>query len=175
MKSDRKLKFTLVISLVVLASLACGVSSLLPSGSSGMRTTNELWSDVPKMDGLSNSNLELPLMARVFMETMMSAALSGGTGNADVAVFNTGKTAADIQAFYTNERMTASGWQASEQSTCFTGSDQGVEGIGFFCVFVKESGNNQTGLMIMGVPDDANTSQTNLFFIRIENTVTPTP
>ncbi len=175
MNSHRKLKFALVISLVVLASLACGVSSLLPSGSSGMRTTNELWSDVPKMDGLSNSNLELPLVARVFMESMMSAALSGGTGNADVAVFNTSQTAADIQAFYSNERMSASGWETGDQSTCFTGSDQGVEGIGLFCVFIKESGTNQTGLMILGVPDDKNASQTNLFFIRIENTVTPTP
>ena len=170
-----RVKLPIAITLIIVASLACSVTSLLPGGSGGLRTTNELWSDVPKIDGLGASDLEIPLVARIFMETMMSAVLSGGTGNGDVAAFTTAKTTADIQSFYTNDRMAASGWEASEQSTCLTGSDQGVEGIGLFCVFIKESATNQTGLVILGVPDDTNAAQTNVFFIRIENAVTPTP
>jgi len=173
--NSRKSKLYLLLSVVVLASIACSVTSLLPGGTGGLRTTNDLWSDVPKMDGLGASDLEIPLVARIFMETMMSAVLSSGTGNGDVAAFTTAKTTADIQSFYTNDRMAASGWEASEQSTCQTGSDQGIEGIGLFCVFIKESATNQTGLVILGVPDDTNATQTNVFFIRIENAVTPTP
>jgi hypothetical protein len=170
---SKTIKLSILISVLVLVSLACGVSSLIPSGSSGLRATNELWSDVPKMDGLGASDLEIPLVARVLMQTMLSTALSGGTGSGDYAAFTTSKTAADVQAFYTNERMATAGWAASEQSTCLNGSDQGYNGV--FCVFYKETGNNQTGLVVLASPDETNTAQTNVFFFRIENQVTPTP
>lgn len=168
-------KIAFALSLMVFASLACSVGSLVPGGDSGgLRATNELWTDVPKMDGLGASDMELPLVARVFMETMMSAVLSGGTGNGDVAVFSTGKTAADIQAFYTNELMAAKGWAASDQSTCLTGSEQGIEDIGLFCVFYKQAASTETGLMILATPGEQ-AGQTNVFFIRIENAATPEP
>jgi hypothetical protein len=171
--NSRITKISIMISLVVLASIACGVSSLLPGGTGGVRVTNELWSDVPKMDGLGASDLEMPLMARIIMQTMVSTVLSGGTGNGDYAAFTTSKTAADVQAFYTNERMTAAGWAASEQSTCINGNDQGYNGV--FCVFYKENANDQTGLVVLASPDENNAAQTNVFFFRIENQVTPTP
>jgi hypothetical protein len=172
---NNRTKLSIVFSLLLLTSLACSLTGLLPGGDSGgLRPTNELWADVPKMDGLGASDMELPLVARIFMETMMSAALSGGTGNGDVAVFNTTSTAADIQAFYTNERMTASGWAASEQDTCFTGSEQGVEDVGLFCVFYKEGATTETGLVLIATPGEQ-AGQTSLFFIRIENAATPSP
>jgi len=126
------------------------------------------------MNGLGASDMELPLFARIFMETMVSTILSGGTGNGQVAVFNTGQTAAEIQAFYTNELMTANGWAASEQDTCFSGSDQGVQDVGLFCVFVKEGGSTETGLVILATPGEQ-AGQTSVFFIRIENQATQTP
>lgn len=170
---SKTIKLSILISVLVLVSLACGVSSLLPSGSSGLRATNELWADVPKMDGLGASELEIPLVARVIMQTMMSATLSGGTGSGDYAAFTTSQTAADVQAFYTNERMAAAGWAASEQSTCISGNDQGYNGV--FCVFYKENATNQTGLVVLASPDENNAAVTNVFFFRIENQVTPTP
>lgn len=165
-------KLTILLGLVAVVSLACSVTSLLPGGSTGgLRLTNDLWSDVPKMDGLGASDLEIPLLARVLAQTYLSA-VAGGASNGDYAAFTTNHTMADIQSFYTNERMAANGWEASEQSTCFNGSDQGYNGL--FCVFIKEGATNQTGLVILGTPDESNASQTNVFFIRIENKVTPT-
>ncbi len=167
-----RVKLPIAITLIVLASLACSVTSLLPGGSSGLRATNDLWSDVPKMDGLGASDLEVPLVARIMVETMLSG-LAGGTGNGDFAAFTTNKTGADITAFYTNERMAANGWEASDTSTCLNGSEQGYNGV--FCVFIKEGAANQTGLVILASPDENNAVVTNVFFIRVENQVTPTP
>lgn len=167
-----RVKLPIAITLIIVASLACSVTNLLPGGSSGLRATNQLWSDVPRMDDLNNSELEVPLVARIMVETMLSG-LAGGTGNGDFAAFTTNKSATDVQSFYTNDRMTASGWQASEQSTCLNGSDQGYNGV--FCVFIKESAANQTGLVILASPDENNAAVTNVFFIRVENQVTPTP
>jgi hypothetical protein len=168
------MKFAIVLSLLVLASVACSLTSMLPGGSTGVRPSNELWADVPKMDGLGASDMELPFVARIFMESMMSAVLSGGTGDGEVAVFSTNQTPAEIQAYYTNERMAASGWAASEQDTCFSGSAQGVEDVGLFCVFYKENASNQTGLVVLATPGEQE-GQTSLFFIRLENLATPSP
>lgn len=169
-----KIKLSIALGLVALASLACSLTGLLPGGETGVRTSNELWSDVPKMDGLGASDMELPFVARIFMESMMSAVLSGDTGDGEVAVFSTSQSFADVQAFYTNERLAASGWAASEQDTCFSGSDQGVQGVGLFCVFYKENASTQTGLVILATPGEQ-AGQTSLFFIRLENLATPSP
>ena len=171
MKSTR---FALILITLALASLACGLESFIPGGGGSLSTSSELWSDVPRMEGLGSSELELPLTARIFMETWMSAALSGGTGNARVAVFSTDKTATDIQGFYTNELMASNGWEASDESTCFSGQDQGVTEVGLFCVFLKEDTSQETGLMLLAVPEQGSTRNT-LFFIRIQNQVTPSP
>lgn len=174
MHQTNKFRLFVGLSLVVLTSLACSLTGVLPGGSSGLRATNDLWSDVPRMDGLGTSDMELPLVARIFMESMMSAVLSGGAGDGDVAVFSTNKTAADIQSFYTNQLMAANGWAASEQSTCLSGSEQGIEDVGLFCVFYKEGAATETGLVILATPGEQ-AGQTNVFFIRLENLATPAP
>ncbi len=167
-------KLAIILAALAVASLACSLGSLVPSGSQGLTTTSELWADVPRVDGLDGSDLELPLTARVFMEAWMSAALSGGTGNGSVAVFNTQKTAAELQSFYTNERMTSSGWQSSEESTCFSGAEQGIAEISLFCAFIKEAATQQTGLMLIAIPSEQQ-GRMEVFFVRLENLVTPTP
>lgn len=169
-----RIKFSIAVSLIVLASLACSLSGLLPGGGSGgLRPAGDLWSDVPKMDGLGASDLELPLLARVMLQTYMTA-MAGGTGSGDYAAFTTAASNADIQAFYTNERMAAGGWAASDQSTCIAPGEQGFEGLGLFCAFIKESSNLQTGLALITTASEQ-PGQTNVFFIRVENSVTPTP
>lgn len=126
------------------------------------------------MDGLGASDLDLPLTARIFMEAWMSTMLSGGTGNADMAVFSTERSAADIQGFYTNELMVSNGWEASEVSSCFSGEEQGIAEVGLFCVFVKDSATQETGLMLIATPGEQ-AGRTEVFFVRFENLVTPTP
>lgn len=169
-------KIAIIIIALTAASLACSVGSLLPSGSEGLTTTSELWSDVPRIDDLQGSDLELPLAARIFIEAWVGVALSEGNGDASVAVFRTQNTTADLEAFYTNERMTASGWEASEDegSTCFTGEEQGVGEFGLFCLFARDEASEDTTLILIAIPSDQ-AGNLEVFFVRLEAQATPSP
>ena len=62
------MKHTLfAVFLAVLVATACGVKNPLSGADGSMKTVSELWSDVPKMDGLSQSELEMPLSVKLLM------------------------------------------------------------------------------------------------------------
>ncbi len=68
---SRLRRTTFAIALVATLT-ACGVNNPLTRGNRSMRTVSELWSDVPKMDGLSPSELEMPLSVKVLMRTALN-------------------------------------------------------------------------------------------------------
>ena len=152
----------------------------------GLKKVEELWNDVPRMDGLARSDAEMPMFVKVLMRTALNNLYrlnkngedkTPSTG--DWAVFSTTKSPDDVKNFYTNDRMTSfGGWQASKNSTCLNGSDHGFAGVG--CVFSKSSGNHGTGLLIVAAQDEQK-KQTNIFFVRVEtdeppaSNTTPTP
>jgi hypothetical protein len=158
---------------LALAVLACGLPAGL-IGNGNLAKTNDLWDDVPRMDGLEASDLDLPLYAKVLVQTVLSKAMTEGKGSGDWIVFTTDKTPADLKAFYTNELMAENGWEASDTSTCVEGSAQGVTEAGIWCVFQKTVDNRYTGLMIIG-GEDKDTKKTNIIFIRVEADQTPEP
>ena len=172
-----------VIALLAFATMACFITDTVSNsvgnaitGDTVFKITATLWADVPHMDGLEKSELDIPLFGKLLLQTMMSQILAEGKGSADWVAFSTQKTSDDITKFYTNALMAANGWEASEANTCLSGSDQGVDQVGAFCVFVKQEGIKDIGLMIIAAPDEKNSSNTNVFFIRIENQeTTPTP
>ncbi len=182
-----KTKISTILAILMLAALACGLTDTVAdtvgdtigntiSGDTVFTAAAQLWADVPRMDGLDSSDLDIPVVAKLLMQTMMSQILAQGQASADWIVFSTSRTAADIQSFYTTDAMVAAGWEQSDESTCLSGSDQGIDQVGLFCVFAKEEGSSQIGLMIISVPDEENAGKTNLFFIRIEGRVaSPTP
>lgn len=169
-------KILIPLALVGLAFVAsaCGAaSSLLPNiGGNTGNTVSELWADVPRMDGFTNSDLQIPLMAQIFMQTMISQA-SDGAGSGDAAAFTTSHSMAEIQAFYSSERMGATGWNTGEAATCFSGEEQGVQDVGLFCAFAKEAGSAETVLVLIATPGDG--GQNNVFFVRLEAQATPAP
>ena len=57
------------------------------------------------MDGMTKANLQLPLAAQIGL----NAALQG---KFNFIAFTTKKLPADVQAFYTKDRMRAAGWPA---------------------------------------------------------------
>ncbi len=154
-------------------SIACGALNIL-TGGNNMKTVSELWSDVPRMDGLAPSQMEMPLYAKLLMRTMLNQIAGEGKDSGDWIVFTTTKTPDDVKNFYTNARMTANGWEPSDKSTCLSGSEQGIAQVGVFCVFIKHQSGKDVGLMIIAAPDDQ-TKQTNVLFVRVETTATPTP
>jgi len=128
----------------------------------------ELWSDVPRMDDLKRSNMDIPVTIKLIAQPILNRVIGEGTHSGDWIIFTTKKTPDDIKNFYTNSRMTSSGgWDASDNSTCLTGSSQGISQVGLFCVFQKNSNNKQVGLMILTGPHDQTTAM-NVFFLRVE-------
>jgi hypothetical protein len=179
----KKNQLRIFFTILALASLACGLLNTVTdtvgnavTGGTTFISTSQLWSDVPRMDGLDSSNLDMPVFAKLLMQTMMGQFLAEGKGSADWIVFTTTKTADDLQNYYTNTLMSANGWENSDASTCFSGSDQGVDQVGLFCVFTKTENSTDIGLMVIAVPDESNSGKNSVFFIRLENhEATPTP
>ncbi len=112
MNRVRIVVFSLVLAL---ASLGCGLIDRVAGGETAFTNASELWSDVPRMEGLTPSEMEMPLYVKLLIRTAMSQILAGGTGGADWIVFSTDKTSEDVQGFYTNERMAQNGWIARGQ------------------------------------------------------------
>jgi hypothetical protein len=158
---------------LALAALACGLPAGL-LGNANLAKTSALWDDVPRMDGLEASDMDLPVYAKLLVQTVMSKVMAEGHGSGDWIVFTTDKTPDDLKAFYTNELMAENGWEASDTSTCVEGSAQGVTDAGIWCVFQKTVDNRYTGLMIIG-GEDKDTKKTNIIFIRVEADQTPEP
>ena len=180
----RNLTFVL-IAMLVPATLACGAlnaaTNKLASGGSNLTVISQLWPDVPKMDGMASSNMDMPLPVKLVMRTVLGNlgrlnkdGEDKTTGNIDWIVFTSSKTPDDIKNFYTNARMAAQGWEASDQSTCLSGDEQGLAQVGVFCVFQKHKGNQQTALLIIAAPDEK-AKQTDAFFLRLDVAGTPTP
>ena len=180
----KRIQFRAILLLAVPVMLACGGINLnsVVSGDSSYKPAAELWSDVPRMDGLTPSQLEdVPLPIKLLMRTVLGnlgrlnpQGTDQSTGNIDWISFDSAGTPDDIKNFYTPERMTASGWEPSDTSTCLSGSEQGAPQVGVFCVFAKEQNGVQSSLAIIATQDDT-TKKTSAFFLRLDAAATPTP
>jgi hypothetical protein len=160
---------SVLLAAVTLSVIGCGKIIPLGGNDKTLKATSELWSDVPKMDGLAQSNLEPPLYVKVLMRTALNQiAGGGGHDTGDWVVFDTSKTADDVKNFYTNDRMAATGWEKSDKSTCVSGSQFGAPQVGMVCLYVKHAGDKDIGLMI--IPAKAETAgQINVWFVRVES------
>ena len=156
---------TFALALAMMMTMACGaISNLIGGGTAG--TVNDLWADVPPMDGRTKANLQLPLAAQIGL----NAALQG---KFNFIAFTTKKLPTDAQAFYTKDRMRAAGW-AADSPGCSLSTSQGVTNGGI-CIFTKTQGNKNIALAVFMAKEDA-TKDLQLFFARVEDDVkTPTP
>ena len=157
---------------LTLIFIACGITDKLAGG--GMKSVAELWSDVPRMEGMTKSEGEMPtwlrLLARPVLSTMMRGVNDGkDAGDWDVVFFTVaGKTPKDVKDFYTPARMTADGWERKGDTTCMNLSgDRAV-----LCAFTKRAGNKDVGLAVIAASDEQG-KETSLFFLRNEAASTP--
>lgn len=168
----------LAVIALSLCVIACSTVVDRIAGTQDMKRVNELWSDVPKMEGMNASELEMPVATKLILRTILGnlgrlnkEGEPQQTGDIDWMAFTTGKTPDDVQAFYTNEKMSGFGnWETGKESTCISGKDKGVPGV--FCVFQKKMNGRQAGLVIV-VSEDEKTKQTDLYFVRIESDEPP--
>ena len=155
---------------VVTVAAACSIPNPLKGGDGNLKTASQLWSDVPKMDGLTQSQLEMPVFIKLLMRTSLNQVGGrGGKDTGDWIVFETTRTPDEIKSFYSNQRMADAGWDKTDKSTCLSGSDQGISQVALFCVFGKRVGDKDIGLMIVTAQDQG-TRKGNVFFVRVEVT-----
>jgi hypothetical protein len=129
----------------------------------------QLWSDVPSMDGMDQSqNIELPMGLKIIAKKMLDGMMRGvndgkDAGHWDWAAFSVNnKTPNDVQTFYTAERMSQHGWKSEGGCTNMSAGQDAT-----FCAFSKQEGQKGTGLILIST-FDKDTNATSMFFIRQE-------
>jgi hypothetical protein len=144
----------------LLFAMGCGaVTSLLNLGSTA-GTVSELWSDVPKMDGLVKANLEMPVAANLMIKSFSQ-------GKVAFIAYTTDQGPLAVRDYYSAERMTGAGWNATDMPGCM---DSGTEGeVGVFCMFGRDVAGKQEALAIIA-STDGGAGKTQLFFARIDTT-----
>ncbi|MCW5874636.1 MAG: hypothetical protein KIS88_08335 [Anaerolineales bacterium] len=158
-------RILLVVTVLAVVSLACGITNPLQGLLGGGGGSSNLWADVPRMDGLDDSSQAMPFAMRMFLQFVVGQALSdAGGGDMDIITFTTTRTAADVQAFYSADRMHFEDWDTENDTNCFNGSEQGLDGL--VCVFSKQEGTGEALLLIVASPGD--NDQTNVYFVRVQ-------
>jgi hypothetical protein len=138
----------------------------LETNTGEMKRVAQLWSDVPPLEGMTQSQqTEMPMairvIARPFLDTLMRGLNDGKeAGHWDVAFYViNGKTTRDVEAFYVPARMEKYGWQ--QQGGCANANQV------TFCSFQKHEGAKAIGLLIIAA-DDQEHGSTSLYFLRQE-------
>ena len=162
---------TILFGALAVAVTSCHIAKFLDD--QNLKKVGDLWSDVPRMEGLAPSEAEMPAFVKIMMRTALNNLWRFNKENedrtpssGDWVAFASTKSPDDVKSFYTNERMTSFGsWEASKNSTCLNGSEHGFSGVA--CVFQKISNNRGIGLLIVAAPDNEK-KQTHVFFVRVE-------
>ena len=144
---------------------ACGIVNALLGRGGGAGTVNELWSDVPKIDGLTKADLDMPLAARLMIQATTQ-------GRINFISFTTPKTPQELIEFYTDDRMLQAGWNNPDMQGCL--SDTGVNDVAALCLFGKGD-PDLTELLAIVAAINEDTGQTEVFFARIDTTKDATP
>ena len=181
----KRIGIPLFLLIFIPTILACGLTNTVSdavTGGESYKPAADLWSDVPRMDGLTASELDdLPLPVKLLMRTLLGNLGSLNqegedrtTGNIDWIAFNAGGTPADVGTFYTQDLMAANGWESTDGSGCVTGGSQGLPEGAAFCSFSKSENGLETLLAIIATQENS-AKPTSVFYLRLETTATPTP
>jgi hypothetical protein len=160
----------LILATVLLATACGNIIGNLTGGSS--TAVGALWPDVPPLDGAKKVDVDLPLPIKLMVQGYVKSA-SNDTAGLDYIVFTTNKPPADVRDFYTAQRMAGIGWNAREYPGGCTGNTT-LAPDGVICYFGRRDGAKETILMIVTTRDEAS-KQTQLFYVRMSVTGTPTP
>jgi hypothetical protein len=157
MARNRWLILAILAGALVFTS-ACGMVNTFLNATSSAGTVNEMWADVPEMDGMAKAELEMPLAAKLAIQAVTQGKIS-------FIAYTTANSPQAVQEFYTQERMAAAGWNADDTPGCI--SDSSTESVGAVCFFGRQDGGQKEMLAIAVAKDDS-TGETQVFFARID-------
>lgn len=153
--------FALILLLAV--GISCRLAERL-TGDPKAGTVSSLWPDVPPLPGATKADLEIPLGARLALRAVMQ-------GKINFIAFTTDQSAAEVQAFYSKERMKAAGWTPNDKG-CI-GDTEDKDNHGAICLYERKDGNKDEGLAIV-LAQDEKSKKTEVFYARIDLT-NPSP
>jgi hypothetical protein len=140
----------------------------------------QLWSDVPRMDGLNDSPTEdLPVAIKLVMHAFVNMVLNSDKAqktpvSIDWIFFKYQGSETDINTFYTAEKMKSSGnWDLPEgmKSPCMDGKEKGLPGD--VCLFQKTENGKQHGLIMIAQRTDEKDAPVLIYFLRAESEADP--
>ena len=164
---------------IFFGSLGCGLTDTLISNTVGGakgNTISNLWSDVPPIQGAQKLTLDLPITVQLAIQGLIKASASSSEGGNidqfDWIAYSTNQSPQQVAAFYSNERMTAAGWNLKDEPGCAAGGDA-TAGGGGFCIFGKGQGTaNQKGsVLFIVLAQDDKTKQTQVYYVRLEGII----
>ncbi len=171
------LMFTLACSLTsAISNKITGLSNSGSSGGSGSKNAQPvttLWSDVPRMDGLTQESFDLPLPARLAVDGYLKSN-SKYLGSLDFIAFSTSSTFQQIEDFYTTDRMQAAGWNNPDNPGCAGSISIGGDVGGGVCFFARQNTDNSGAVLALFMSKDTKSPKTQLYFIRLSLTDLPT-
>ena len=149
----------LALVLVFGVAISCKLAERL-GGDKNAGTVSELWPDVPPFQGATKAEVEIPLGVRLLIRGMSQ-------GKVNFISFRTDKSAQEVKDFYSNDRMKAAGWAATDKGC--TGDMEDKNNHGAMCMFSRRDGGKEEALAII-VAQDEKLPETNIVYARIDTT-----
>jgi hypothetical protein len=179
-----KVSSALAAAILLVVVLGCSkIAEKVITPGENFTRTNELWSDVPTMDGMTHSDeMDLPFTAKLLIRFALNNLWRANNDNSadntpvsgDWTAFTSKASTDDIEAFYSKDRMASFGqWDTEKESNCVDGKKQGVNN-GVICVYKKVIDKHATLLAIMSIRDDKK-NENDIFFLRLEKDVESSP
>lgn len=143
----------LALTLILGVALSCKLSEKIVGDDNSVAVA-ELWPDVPPFPGATKVDQKLPLVARLFVKTLMG-------GRVSFITFHTDKSAQEVKDFYSGDVMKTAGWKQNEES-CFRETKEMDTG-GTLCFFTKGTREDDA----LGVMVQEASPGVNIFYLRM--------
>ena len=114
-------QIVIIMALMVVFTMACSLTALagqaINPGGKSVSKVSALWSDVPKMDGMTKEDINLPLPAQIAAQGFIKNT-GNIQGSLDFIAYKTSKAMQDVEDYYTQERMATAGWNNTDAPGC---------------------------------------------------------
>ena len=148
--------------------LALMIAVLVACGGGGKDSVKSIWPDVPIPEEAKGTAIKLPLPLRLLIQTAMRASDQGSGVNADEFDFvgyTTPQTPEQVAEFYSEDRMSAAGWEVAEGLSCTATTDSDSGFGGGFCAFGKHDGD-ELNVVFIAIAKNDDSNDTNIYFVR---------